>query len=424
MDLNELLEQRKKAVADARSILETAETEKRDLTSEEEQSYDRANRDIDALDAKINRGLEDQEREARTADLEERASRFRPADSGKRNEPEVDGFEKDVRDFLSGERRDLTVSADPSAATDHTFDGLRDLVVKGEHRTLSKLTAAAGANTVPTSFYNQLIAHMIEVSGILAAGPTVLRTSSGEQIQLPKTTAHGTAALTAEASAFSASDPTFGQVPLDAYKYGLLLKVSRELIEDTAVDLLGYLAMQAGRAVGNALGTHLITGTGSNQPNGLVTAATLGVTGAASVSGAFTADNLIDLMFSVISPYRSSPSCGWLVRDASLAAIRKLKDSQNQYLWQPSIQVGAPDVLLGKPVHTDPNVAAVALSAKSVIFGDISQYFVRIVNAIRFERSDDFAFDSDLVTFRCAIRADGDLPDTTGAVKYFQGNAA
>jgi HK97 family phage major capsid protein len=182
--------------------------------------------------------------------------------------------------------------------------------------------------------------------------------------------------------------------------------------------------MQTGRAVGNAYGVHAITGSGTAQPSGLVTGATLGVTGGAGVVGVPTADDLISLFYSVIAPYRNSPSCGWLMKDATLGTIRKFKTTTNDYIWQPSYQVGAPDTILGKPVNTDPNVAATALSAKSVVFGDVSQYFVRMVDSIRFERSDDFAFSSDLVTFRCILRADSALIDTTGAVKYFIGNAA
>ena len=293
-----------------------------------------------------------------------------------------------------------------------------------EFRDLSKLSAGAGGNTVKIGFYEKLMAHLIEVSGILAAGPTVLNTTSGEQIQIPKTTAHSTGALTAEAAAISESDPTFGQVPLDAYKYAVLLQVSNELLTDTSVDLEGYLSMQAGRAIGNAFGVHAITGSGSAQPNGVVTGSTLGVTGATSVAGVPNFDNLIDLYHSVIGPYRNSPSCGWLLRDSTVATIRKVKDSDGQYLWQPSLQIGVPDTLLGKPVRTDPNVAATATSAKSVLFGDFSQYFVRFVNGVRFERSDDYAFNSDLVTYRAILRADGDLVDTTGAVKHFIGGAS
>ena len=109
--------------------------------------------------------------------------------------------------------------------------------------------------------------------------------------------------------------------------------------------------------------------------------------------------------------------------DSTLATARKLKDTTNQYLWAPGL-AGAGDTILGKPVVTDPNVAAVALSAKSLAFGDLSAYYVRLAGGIRFERSDDFAFQSDLVTFRCIVRGDGILVDQSGAVKHFVGNAA
>jgi HK97 family phage major capsid protein len=258
----------------------------------------------------------------------------------------------------------------------------------------------------------------------MQAGATVLNTNSGESIQVPKTTSHSTAGIVTEGGTISASDPAFGQITLGAYKYGTLIQVSRELLEDTGVDLEGYLAMQAGRALGNAFGAHAITGTGTSQPRGVVTDATLGVTGGAGVVGAFTSDNLIDLFYSVIAPYRASGSAKWIMRDSTVAVARKLKDTTGQYIWQPGLTADAPDTILGKQVLTDPNVAATALSAKSVLFGDFSQFFIRLAGGVRFERSDDFAFNTDLVTFRALLRADSALVDLTGAVKYFAGNAA
>jgi HK97 family phage major capsid protein len=252
----------------------------------------------------------------------------------------------------------------------------------------------------------------------------VLNTSGGEALQVPKTTAHSSSAsIVAEAGTLTANEPTFGQVSLGAYKYGFLIQLSHELLNDRAVNLEGYLAMQAGRALGNGFGAHLVTGTGTSQPSGVVTGASLGVTGNTGVAGLPTADNLIDLFFSVIRPYRGSNSCGWLMRDATLGAIRKLKDGNGRYLFEPAATVGAPDTLLGKPINVDPNVAAVAVSAKPVLFGDFSQYFVRQVEAIRIEQSLDYAFNTDLVTWRFLLRGDGVLVDTTGAVKYYQGAA-
>lgn len=401
---------------DQKRALDTAEEAKRDLDAEETKAWDERNARMDVIDARLKELVEGEKRSKEAGDA------FDALMETKRTGPPSPGGGEDVnaqlRAFLRGEsgRALEVVPAERERAPfRRSAEEARDLTVG---------SATAGGNTVPTSFYSRLVAHLIEVSGLLMLAPTVLNTDSGEALQIPKTTAHGGAALVTEGNAISESDPTFGQVTLNAYKYGVLLQISYELLEDTGVDLEGYLAMQAGRATGNAFGAHAITGDGTNKPNGVAGAATSGVTGATSVAGAFTADNLIDLHYSVISPYRNSKSCGWLMRDASVGAVRKLKDSTNQYIWQPSLVVGAPDTLLGKPIHTDPNVAAVGLSARSVLFGDFSQYFVRFVRGMRFERSDDYAFNQDLITYRCLMRADGDLVDTTGAIKAFVGGAS
>ncbi|MDX2705809.1 phage major capsid protein [Streptomyces sp. PA03-6a] len=403
-----LQERRANAWEQAKALLDTAESEKRELTAEEEQTYQRINTDIDAIDQRV-KGMVEAEQRSKDAEAAFAALLAKP------EEQRVQSQDMNVklRKWLTGESNARAFEVRPDSGT------------PSDLRTLSKLTAAAGANTVPTSFYNQLVAHLIEVSGVLQTSPTLLRTATGEQIQVPKTTAHSaSASIVAEAGTLSANDPTFGQVPLDAYKYGFLLQVSHELLNDTGVDLVGYLSMQAGRALGNGIGAHLVTGTGSSQPNGVVTAATVGKTGGTGVTGAFTADDLIDLYYSVIAPYRNSSSCAWLMKDSTVASLRKLKDTTNQYIWQPGLTAGSPDTLLGKPLYTDPNVAAPAVSAKSVVFGDFSQYFVRMVESVRFERSDDFAFSTDLVTYRAILRGDGDLVDTTGSIKVFQGGAS
>jgi HK97 family phage major capsid protein len=400
--IKRLHEERTNAWEQAKALLDAAEAEGRDLTAEENQTYDTINERMGAIDERVTKLREDEER----AKASEDAFAALLATPQQRQAPKEDDG---LRAFLKGETRAFEVKPDGPV----------------DFRDLTKGTATAGGNTVPTSFYNQLIAHMIEVSGLLQAGPTILRTDSGENIDVPTTTAHSTGALVTEGSAIGESDPAFTKRTLGAYKYGVLIQVSTELLTDTGVDLTGYLSMEAGRAIGNALGADLVTGNGSSKPSGVVQTATSGVTGGTGVVGAFTADNLIDLYYSVISPYRNSPSCGWLLRDASLATVRKLKDSSTgTYLWQPALTAGAPDMLLGKPVHTDPNVAAVAVSAKSVLFGDFSRYFVRLAGGVRFERSDEYAFNADLTTFRALVRGDGVLVDQTGAVKYFAGGAS
>ncbi|MFI6861782.1 phage major capsid protein [Streptomyces sp. NPDC050421] len=399
-----LQERRANVWEQSKALLDAAEArggENSKLTAEEETTYQKLNADLDAIDARA-KDLVDAEQRNKDAEASFSALLAQPSTARQNT-----GTDSELRRWARGEMRGVTI-APPEGTT---------------FRDLTKGTAAAGGYTVPTTFYGQLMAHLIEVSGVMEAGPTVLNTASGESIDVPVTTAHSSAALTAEAAAISESDPVFAKRTLGAYKYGVLLQASSELLSDTGVDLEGYLAMQAGRALGNAFGVHAVTGDGSSKPTGVITSASTGKTGATGAVGAFTADDLIDLYYSVIAPYRNSASCGWLMRDATLGAARKLKDTQGQYLWQPSIQLGVPDMLLGKPVHTDPNVAAVAVSAKSVAFGDFSQYFVRMAGGVRFERSDDYAFNTDLTTFRAIIRADGLTIDQTGAIKVFAGAA-
>lgn len=417
--ITRLKERRANIWEQTKELLDKAEArggDQANLTAEEEQTYQRLNADLDAIDARA-KEMADAEQRTKDADEAFRALLERePAPEARQNQEK--GEVEKVRAWLTGQ------------SGSRSYDVRPDKALPLDARALSKLTAAAGANTVPISFYNRLVQHMIEVSGILAAGPTVLRTATGEQMQIPKTTAHSAnAGIVAEAAQLPANEPTFGQVSLDAYKYGFTLQVSHELANDTAVDLLGYLSAQAGRALGNGFGAHLVTGTGSSQPNGALTAATLGKTGATGAAGAASGDELIDLFYSVIGPYRNSASCAWMMRDATVASVRKLKDNsggagQGNYLWQPGLTAGTPDSILGKPLYTDPNMPAVALGAKSILFGDFSTYFVRQVESLRFERSDDFAFQNDLITYRAILRGDGDQVDTSGAVKYFAGGAS
>lgn len=386
-----LTDERVRAREQAKSIIDSAEG--RSFTADEQQSLDRIEADMAALEARIG-DIIDAEKRAR--DLDEKLAGYKPT-----VEPNpVKDEATELRSFLRGE-------------------GPKSYEV--ERRDVTKGSTGA---PVPTSFYNQLVTHMVQVGPMLDLA-TVINTASGENLQIPRTTAFSTTAITAEGSAISESDPTFGAfVTLGAYKYSFLLQVSREMIEDQGVDVLGFVAEQTGISMGVKVNADFTVGTGSSQPRGITLDTTAGVTGGAGVTGAFTADNLIDLVYSVNAAYRRQPGCAWMMRDSSIAATRKLKDSQNRYLFEPSMQAGQPDLLLGFPLISNPDVVATALSAKSVVFGAIPKYYVRQVGNVRLDRSDDFAFSSDLITFRATLRADGALVDTTGAVKHFVGNAA
>lgn len=413
-----LRERRANVWNEARGLTDRAVEENRNFNADEQGTWDALNAELDQLDARIKSAIDTEQRHK---DQDEAFNRLSGKPQERRTAPETgsgqDGHtSEELRSFLRGEK---------GRYFDVQPQGLTDF------RTLSKLSAGAGLNTVPTSFYDRLVAHLIETSAVLQTGPTMLRTASGEQIQVPKTTAHSSAAIVTEGSAIAASDPAFGQMALGAYKYGCLIQVSRELLDDTGVDLEGYLSMQAGRALGNAFGAHMVTGTGTGQPTGVITAATLGVTGATGSSTGFGnqatvgagADSLISLFYSVIAPYRNSPSAAWLVKDSTMGTLRSIKSTTGEYLVQGGLVGGTAETIMGKPVYTDPNVPAVGVSAKSVVFGDFSQYFVRLAGGIRFERSDDYAFNTDLVTFRALMRADATLVDLTGAIKYYAHSA-
>ncbi|MQA12961.1 MAG: phage major capsid protein [Pseudonocardiaceae bacterium] len=294
-----------------------------------------------------------------------------------------------------------------------------DLSEAAEARSLTVGTGSEGGDTAPASFVARLYEHMIETSGVRQAGPTVLTTSGGEDLAVPKTTGHGTAAIVSEGATIGEDDPEFDTVTLGSFKYGSLIKVTNELLTDTSVDLVGYLARSFGRAVGNLSGEHFVSGSGSGEPEGLLGASTLGVTAAATDT--VTADEVIDMFFTVIPEYRGRGT--WLMTDSMWAKIRKLKDADDNYLVGP-IADGGVLRLLGRPVVIDPYVDEPAADAKTILFGDFSAYYIRQVSGLRFERSDDVGFDTDTVWFRVLHRLDGRLVDGSGAIKHLAQAAA
>lgn len=390
--IDKQIEIRQRAWEEAKALLDHAESEGRDLSGEESEKYDRITKELEERAAVIAKLKADEERENKFA------SAASSIETQVRNNAPVNADAELIRALARGEIRTATFER-------------RDVT-----------TASTGA-PVPTSFYGEIMKHMIVASPMLEVS-NIIRTAGGENLQIPRTSAYSTSAQVAQGSAFAESDPTFQSfLTLGAYKHGFLVQVSREMVEDSGVDLLGFLAEQAGISIGAALGSALTVGTGSNAPTGIITAAGTGVTGSTAVTGAFTADNLIDLAYSVNSAYRRMPNTGWQMKGTTIAATRKLKDTYGQYLFQPSLQAGQPDQLLGYPIWENPDMAAVGTANKSVLFGNYRQYHVRLAGGISFDRSDDYAFANDLITFRARVRADGGLAQQ-GAVNVFLGGAS
>jgi HK97 family phage major capsid protein len=294
---------------------------------------------------------------------------------------------------------------------------------QAQHERDTLKTTATQALSVDV--YSTIVDQLVEQSALMAAGATVVTTATGEDLIIPKATAYVTSNLIAEGASITESDPTLATVTLKAYKYASFFQISRELADDTPTNLLSYLAGAAALALSlgaTGYGNDLINGNGTGKPNGLLNGAATGVTGptgtGTSLGTQGTAnqgtDALWNLVGSVAEPYAQQPSSAFVMRNASDVIIRKLKDTTGQ----PVQGLGDRRNLLGYGVYRDPFMPAMANAVESIAFGDMSKYFIRIVNGVRFERSDEYAFQNDLVSFKAVIRLDGALVDTN-AVKTF-----
>lgn len=392
--LEHQITERARAWEAGKALLDSAAAENRDLSGEEQASWDAINADLDRR-AEAIKDL--QAAEAREAEIAK-------AVEGVRGDPVA---RERARDDLG------TLRALARGEIRHAEFG-------PERRTVS--TTSTGS-PVPTSFYDQVIGLMRYVGPMLDVA-TVLTTDGGENLQIPSQATYSTGTVSSQSATIGTSDPTFNSfITLGAFKYSFLTKISAELLTDNGVDLLGFLAGETANALGYAVNTALTTGTGTVEPKGIVSAAGSGVTGSTAVSGAFTHDDLVDLVYSVDAAARRLPGFGIMMGGPAVGAVRKLKDGAGNYIFQPSLSESTPDRLLGFPLTENPAMAAVATSAKSVIAGHLPSYLVRQVGGIRLDRSDEFAFDADLVTFRAQIRVDGNLPQTSH-VKYFIGGAS
>jgi HK97 family phage major capsid protein len=401
--LQGLVDRRLSAWEQAKDLLDGAAQEARELSGEETEAWEKINADMDTLDGEIRDKTaaldRAKEAEAASASYEALVTKDEARDASDAGYGDDD--ETILRAILKGELRE------------YSFGRTR---VAAEHRDI--LTSSTGAPRA-TDFYNQIVEAMVAVGPMLATS-TIIQTSVVNDLQIPRSTADSTAAIISEAAGASESDPTFGAfITLSNYRLGFLTQVSEQMIDSEGVDLIGFLAGQSGRALGRKLNELATVGTGSSQNNGIVTASTLGKTGGTALAGVFVASDLIDLFYSVDYEYRNSDA-GWMMRDATIGSVRKLTDDNGQFLFQPGLTAGTSDHLLGYPIWSNPDVVAQALSAKSVIFGDLSRYFIRHGD-FRFESSRDYAFNAGLITYRAILDQDSNLVDQSGAVKHFAG---
>ena len=271
---------------------------------------------------------------------------------------------------------------------------------------LQEGTDSEGGYLVPDEFEHTLIQALNE-SNIIRSRARVITTSNGLH-KIPVVASHGSAAWMEEEDAYTESDEAFTQVNLDAHKVGTLIKVSEELLQDSAFDLESYIRSEFSRRIGDKEEDAFLNGNGTHKPTGILNAtggAQVGVTTASAT--AITADEVIDLFYSLKAPYRKNAV--WILNDATVKAIRKLKNGAGDYLWQPAIKDGEVPTILGRPYFTSQYAPTIASEAKVIAFGDFSYYWIGDRQGISFKRLNELYAGNGQVGFLASKRLDGKL---------------
>ncbi|WP_154653124.1 phage major capsid protein [[Clostridium] sporosphaeroides] len=349
MTITEMRNKRAKLWNTMEGFLDTHRNDMGVLSAEDDATYSKMERDLDSLTNEIKRM---ERRDAIEAELNkpvnqpiteapERAASLKPDKVGRASDAYKEDFDRHLRGKV--------------------------LV----HNVLSEGVDADGGYLVPEDFERDIVTALEEENVIRSLAKVI---TTQHERKIPVATGHSTAQWTAENAAYTESNPTFGQKQIDAFKLTDLARVSVELLQDSAFDIEDYLMKEFARAFGIAEEEAFCVGTGTNQPTGIFTAngGTVGVTAAAN--NAITADELISLVYALKSPYRRNAK--FLMNDATVSIIRKLKDKNDAYLWQPSLQAGEPDRLLGYELYTSPYVPTVAAGALTVAFGDFKNYWI------------------------------------------------
>ena len=277
-----------------------------------------------------------------------------------------------------------------------------------------------GGYLVPDEFENQLI-QKLHQENVLRSISHVIQTSSGDH-KIPVVASEGTASWLDEEAAYTESNSSFGQVTLGAHKLGTLIKVSDELLNDSAFDLTNYISTEFARRLGDSEEEAFLTGNGTGRPTGILNdsnGAKDGVTAAAA--DAITFDELIDLFYSLKEPYRKNAV--FLMNDSTVKAVRKLKDQNGQYIWQPSVQLGTPDMILNRPVFTSQYMPTLSAGNKIALFGDFSYYWIADRQGRTFKRLNELYAVNGQVGFLGSQRVDAKtiLPEALTTLKMGAG---
>ncbi|MBR1383362.1 MAG: phage major capsid protein [Ruminococcus sp.] len=375
--INELRENRAKSWEAAKAFLDSHRTDNGTLSAEDSAVYDRMEAEIIALGKEI-------ERMERSAALEVELSR--PVGSPLTNIP--------------GSAID-TKTGRASDAYKHSFLTALRSNFRQVSNVLTEGTDTSGGYLVPDEYDERLI-EKLDAENVMRSLGTVIQTSGERKINVAAS--KPAASWIEEGGELVFSDPQFSQIILDAYKLSVAVKVSEELLADNAYDLEGWLINSFSRALANSEEEAMVIGDGVSKPTGILISGEVGIT---TAGNKIEADEIIDLIYTLKRPYRTNAA--FLTADSTLAAIRKMKDSTGQYLWQPALTAGEPDRLLGYPVYTSAFVPTVAAGQPVLAFGDMSYYNIGDRGVRSFAALHELYAGVGQVAFVCKERVDGKL---------------
>ena len=382
MNLAQLTEKRAKLWDSMKSFLDAHRTEKGVLSAEDDEKYAGMEKEFDALSNEIKRL---QRMEAIEAELSKPVSApilTNPNDKAEKGK----GSGAYAKAFWNAMKSKTAAPA------------VMDALQVG--------TDSEGGYLVPDEFEKTLV-EALEEENIFRKLAHVINTQSGDR-KIPVVASKGTASWVDEEGLIPESDDSFGQVSIGAYKLGTLIKVSNELLHDSVFDLEAYISREFARRIGTKEEDAFFNGDGTGKPTGVLhdtLGAEVGVTAASAT--AITADEVIDLFYSLKAPYRKRAV--WILNDSTVKAIRKLKDGNGNYLWQPAITAGTPDTILGRPVYTSSFVPSIAAGKKTIIFGDLSYYWVADRQGRTFKKLSELYATTDQTGFVATQRVDGKL---------------
>ncbi len=396
MTINELRNKRAQAWEAAKAFLESHRTEKGILSAEDDAAYTRMEQDIDALGKEIKR-LE------RQREIENELNR--PTSNPLTAKPAVLGG---IPELKQGRATDEYKTAFWNMIRSHSLtpEVINSLKIGSD---------ADGGFLVPDEYEHTLIDALAD-ENIFRKLARTIQTDSGDRL-IPVVSSHGSAEWMDENALVPEQDDQFSQMSVSAYKLGTFIKVSDELLNDSAFDIPGYIATEFARRMGAKEEEAFFVGNGTKKPTGIFAEAGGADVGVNLSSAAITADSLIDLFYSLRAPYRRNAV--WIMNDSTVKAIRKLKDKNDQYLWQTALTAGTPDTILNRPVYTSPYVPEVAAGNKVMMFGDLSYYWVVDRQGRTFKRLNELFATTGQVGFMTTQRVDGKLT-LPEAVKVMQ----